>query len=88
MATDGLSLVGFMDEQAGIAHLRRDCIPPDPTDTALKAAWQQAQGQRGPVNTKAGNPDIEPIPPANASYILQLTQLPWVAAPLRGISSR
>jgi hypothetical protein len=82
MPTPGLSLVGFMDETPGIEHLQRACIPPDPTNAALKAAWQSAKGILGAPTAKAGNPDIEPIPASHAHYMLQLMQLPWVVAGL------
>lgn len=43
MPVPGLSLVGFMEEQAAIAYLRNRCIPPDPTDAALVAVWNTAK---------------------------------------------
>jgi hypothetical protein len=82
MPTPGLSLVGFMDEAQGKDHLRNACIPPDPTDAALTAAWQAAKAQLGAPVANAGNPALDPIPPSHAAYILQVTQLPWVAAAL------
>jgi hypothetical protein len=84
MPTAGLSLVGFLDQQPGISHLRNACIPPDPTDAALQAAWQAARARLGAPIPRAGNPAIEPIPATQAAYILQVTQLPWVAAALAG----
>lgn len=82
MSTEGLSLIGFLDEQAAIQQLKNACVPPDPTDAAVKAAWQTAQARLGAPVLNAGNPAIEEIPPAHAAHILQLTQLPYVAAAL------
>lgn len=84
MASDGLSLVGFLDEQMGVTHLRRDCIPPDPTEGALRTAWQQAKERLGTPIPQPGNPRIEPIPDVHAPYMLNLTQLPWVTTALNG----
>jgi hypothetical protein len=61
MATDGLSLVGFMDEALAIAHLRNHCKQPDNSDAALKAIWQQAIAQLGAPVAKAGLPDIQQL---------------------------
>jgi hypothetical protein len=82
MPTPGLSLVGFMDETQGIKHLRTDCIPPDPTDPAIRGEWQAAQARLGAPIAGAGLPLIDSIPPSHAAYILQVTQLPWVAPAL------
>jgi hypothetical protein len=80
MSTAGLSLVGFLDEQSGISHLRNACIPPNSTDAALRTAWQAARTKLGAPFPNAGNPAILPIPSTHAAYILQVTQLPWVVA--------
>lgn len=79
MPTAGLSLVGFMDEPQGIAHLRGACIPPDPTDVALQAAWQTAKANLGPAVANAGLPDIADMPPTHTGYVQQVAALPWVA---------
>jgi hypothetical protein len=78
MPTDGLSLVGFMDQQQAIQHLRVQCVPADPSDAALIAQWQTAQGRLGAPIANAGAPDIRDITGPDAPYIQQLMQQPWV----------
>lgn len=83
MATNGLSLVGFIaDRQHAINHLRLDCVPnpPNADDAALHAIWTAARGQLGPLFPNAGNPAILPIPVSHQRYVGELLQEPWVAA--------
>lgn len=61
MATNGLSLVGFMTQAEAIEHLKRVCVPPDITDAALTQAWQQAVAQLGQPVQGAGNPQIQAL---------------------------
>lgn len=82
MATDGLSLVAFMDQPAAVNHLRIHCVPKDPADAALIAEWTTARAKLGNPIERAGNPDIQPIPAAHAPYIQNLSMLPWVAPSL------
>lgn len=79
MPIPGLSLVGLLDEQAALHHLRFVCMPPDSSDAALRAAWQAAAGQVGAPVPNAGNPGIQPIPQAHATYIDQVRNTPWIA---------
>lgn len=80
MPTPGLSLVGFMDQQQAINHLRRDCVPSDPSDAALIKEWSAAKAKKGyPIGT-AGSPYVLPIAGADAAYIQQLMAQPWVQA--------
>lgn len=83
MASSGLSLVGFMDETAALNHLRTTCVPPDPSDVALKAVWQGAQVALGQPTQKAGMPAMTPIPAPQAPHIVTLMQTPWVAQALQ-----
>src|SRR6266849_5254596 len=84
MATPGLSLVGFMiDQQQAFQHLRLQCIPADPSDSALLLAWNSAKAKRGPPMPKAGAPDIQSIPTSDAAYVQQLMQKPWVQEAFR-----
>src|ERR1700733_421811 len=83
MPSAGLSLVGFMDEQEALTHLRTACVPSDPSDAALKAAWQAAQAQLGPPISNAGSPNVAAIPAAQAPHIVTLMQTPWAAQALQ-----
>lgn len=58
MPTDGLSLLGFMDQAQAVSYLRDYTIPPDPSDAALIAEWQQAKANLGPPVGNAGSPKI------------------------------
>src|SRR5262245_14507681 len=84
MPTPGLSLVGFLDQQAAITHLRDRCIPADPADAALIAIWQAAKAKLGAAIAGAGQPDIQPIPAPHDQYIQQLVQMPWLQPLLAG----
>jgi hypothetical protein len=79
MATPGLSLVGFMDQQQAMAHLRTACVPADPSDTAVLAEWNVAKARLGGPIAKAGRPDIQPIPAAYDAHIQQVLTAPWAA---------
>lgn len=63
MPTRGLSLVGFMDQQQAINHLRNTCIPTPPTvaDAVLIGEWQNATAALGAPVQNAGNPGLRPI---------------------------
>src|SRR5258708_37310286 len=84
MPRPGLSLVGFLDQQAAIAHLRTACIPADPADAALVTVWQTATARLGPPIAGAGQPDIQAIPLAHDQYRQQLIQQPLLAEALAG----
>jgi hypothetical protein len=83
MPTSGLSLVGFLDEQPAIHHLRFVCMPADPSDVALRAIWQAARAQLGAPTANAGNPGVHPIPAAQQPHVDQVRQVPWVTALLQ-----
>lgn len=87
MADAGLSLVGFMDQQQALNHLRVACVSSDPSDAALIPEWQAAVAGIGPPIARAGLPDIQPIPTSHEPYIQQLTQLPWVQQHLAGLAN-
>lgn len=72
MPTPGLSLVGFMDQQQAINHLRNDCVPADPSDAALVLEWTSAKAKLGGPIPNAGTPDIQDIPAAYAGHIQQI----------------
>jgi hypothetical protein len=62
MPSAGLSLVGFMDRDQAISHLREACIPPDPSDQALEAEWMAARAKLGAQIDRAGTPEILDLP--------------------------
>src|SRR5215472_17557591 len=79
MPTPGLSLVGFMtDQAAAIAHLRNSGIPNpvNKTDQQLIADWTAAKATLGPPTPNAGQPTLTPIPVVDPN-IARLMQLPW-----------
>ena len=83
MPSPGLSLVGFLDEPSALHHLRTACIPPDPTDAALRNVWQAAQVRLGPPVLNAGQPQILPIAAAQSPHVVALMQTPWIAQALQ-----
>jgi hypothetical protein len=86
LATDGLSLLGFMTEQQAIAYLRnaQPAILPPPDDAVLRAGWAAAVANRGAPIARAGNPDIQPIPTGGSQHVTDLTRQTWIAGTLQG----
>jgi hypothetical protein len=88
MPSAGLSLLGFMDQQHALNHLKSACIPHDSSDGVLSAEWQSARAKRGAALPNAGKPKLESIPAAHHDYIHRVVNAPWAAAafagPLRG----
>jgi hypothetical protein len=62
MPTAGLSLVGFLDREQAIAHLRSACVPADTDDSALTREWAAAKAKLDAPMQKAGLPSISPLP--------------------------
>lgn len=84
MPSAGLSLLGFMDQQQAINHLKSACIPRDTFDAALTAEWQSARWRRGMPFLNAGKPRIEPIPESHRDHIQHLINEPWAAPAFAG----
>ena len=83
MPSPGLSLVGFMDDQAqAIDHLRYYCVQTDNSDAALLAEWQDAKTKIGPAVAGAGHPDIRSL---SAAELASLTVHPYLAGALANI---
>lgn len=72
MASAGYSLVGFMDQEAAIAHLAYACIPPNPAPEALEIEWNDAKAKIGAPMGAPGRPDIQPIPSEYDDYLAEL----------------
>jgi hypothetical protein len=84
MSTHGVSLVGFLDEVAAIAHLRSECVPTSPSDEALASLWKSARERLGSPISGAGYPSMDAIPAAYSRYIDGLRQAPWLQSSLNG----
>lgn len=84
MPTQGQSLVGFLDQQAGINHLRNSCVVADPSDAALLQEWQAAKAKLGPPVANAGRPDIQMIPADGLTHIQTLLQQDWMKQAVAG----
>jgi hypothetical protein len=78
----GLSLVGFMDEQPAIAHLRDACVPANPDPVVLRAEWQAARAKLGAAMANPGVPQILPIVPPDDAYVNNFAANPWAAGAL------
>ena len=83
MPTEGLSLVGFLDEQQALKHFRDVCAVKDHSDIALRHEWQLAKSKLGAPMQNAGLPNVQPIPEAGQTYIAELQKQPWVQAAFR-----
>ncbi len=69
MATAGLSLVGFMEQQQAIDHLRKNCVFDDVRDGSLAGHWQSAKAKCAGVVDRAGLPEISDLPPEHQAHI-------------------
>lgn len=79
MATDGLSLVGFVDDPAfALHHLRVTCVPapPNKSDVDLQNDWQAAKVALGASMPSAGVPRMHPIQHTEP-HIQALLQSHW-----------
>lgn len=80
MATAGLSLLGFLEKQQALSHLRTACIAPDISDAALETVWIEAAARLGPSVVKAGKPEILPFPAEAAAHVAEMA-LGWPQPP-------
>src|SRR5258708_948678 len=78
MSMQGLSLVGFMDRESALRDFRRDRVCANANnDAGLAAEWDSARERL----------DIQPIPPAQQTYLEQLVELDAARpAPNRALS--
>src|SRR6266404_1770327 len=85
MASNGLSLVGFMDQPQALSYLRFACKPASETvsDTDLIKEWNAAQAKLGALNPNAGSPKIEDLPASHASYATSFLHEPWIQLSLK-----
>jgi hypothetical protein len=77
MASAGLSLVGFMEQDEALAHLKNVCIPTIQDDALLLTEWQQATANLGPAALNAGTPQVLDIPAQFEPYLANLVAQPW-----------
>ncbi len=80
MPTNGLSLVGFMNQAEALNFLKNGCIPGAKTDPQLVADWQAAQAKLGGPTSNPGHPNIQPIPPSHQQYLQQAPLVQALAA--------
>jgi hypothetical protein len=74
MPTNGLSLVGFMDQADALNHFKSACVSGNKNDAQLITDWQTARANLGAAFPNAGRPNIQAIPAAHQPYLQQLTQ--------------
>jgi hypothetical protein len=87
MPSQGLSLVGFLDEPQALLHFNLACVPPPGiNDAQLRIEWLLAKNKLGAAFAHAGQPNVTPIPLSHASYAAAVFQLPWVIAAFQGQS--
>ncbi len=74
MPVDGLSLVGFMEEQEAIAYLDERCVWEDASTAALRHHWNEARSRLGRPVGNAGHPEITELPEEFEPYLAQVRQ--------------
>jgi hypothetical protein len=80
MASAGLSLVGFLDQNEALAHLKSVCVPTIQDDAILSAEWVQAKASLGSAIPNAGKPEIIDLPAQADDYLKLLTSQEWLVA--------
>lgn len=78
MPAPGLSLVGFLDRDEALSHLKNFSVPRDNSEDALIREWMVAKSKIGQPVSRAGLPDIRPIEPPLDGYIRDLCEKRWV----------
>lgn len=86
LASNGVSLFGFLNEAPAIRYLRSVPAPvdPPPTDAALAARWATARRAITAAPANFGNPRLGPLPTASEQYIQTLCQQQWMRQALQG----
>jgi hypothetical protein len=79
MPTQGLSLVGFMEQQQAIVYLSTSCVSASPDVPALLAEWTAAQAKLGPPFPDAGHLTVSQIPQAHDAHIQACRNASWLA---------
>lgn len=75
MPTNGLSLVGFMDQAVALTHLKSACVPGSKTDAQLIADWQTAQTNLGAPISNAGQPNLHNMPVSAQAHCQQIAAM-------------
>jgi hypothetical protein len=83
MPSPGLSLVGFLNREQGIAYLQNMCVFADANPNALETFWQAANQKLGPRFERAGHPEILAIPAEGQAHLNTLIGQPWVKSALQ-----
>ena len=76
MPLQGLSLLGFMNEQLAIHYLTNVCICPDTSQDVLLQHWREAQARVGPPVERAGHPEIRDLPAEIEQRLREMLQHP------------
>ena len=77
MPHPGLSLLGFMNQDQALQHLKSACLPTNNSDAALIAEWQAAQIKLGAPIPRAGHPEIKDLPSHLQVKSALLAAQPW-----------
>lgn len=87
MPVEGLTLIGFMDQQGAANYLQNRCLLPDNSPPALQQHWQTAQQQLGAASPNAGQPDIQDIPAQHLPYLQQVMNNPRFTSTVDGATT-
>ena len=80
MPTSGLTLIGFFDKQDQVLQfMRTTCVPGAKSDSDLLMEWIAAKANLGSPTSRAGKPEILPIPQDLEDHINALSLLPQIA---------
>lgn len=71
MPEEALSLLGFLDHETALRHLKYDCILDDASETHMTEIWETAQAHIGQPIASAGHPGILDFPEEFRSHIAQ-----------------
>ena len=78
MPKHGLSLLGFMDSQAALNHLRTTCVTdPSVSDAELLKLHDAAIAKLGEPARNPGNPEVLDLPNEGIAHAQALAAAPW-----------
>jgi hypothetical protein len=86
MATDGLLLIGFLDEASSFRYVRERCAFPNvPTSNSLRAMWRDAKDRVGGSAPWVGEPKFAEIPPQHKTHLENVEKSGWFSDVLEGM---
>jgi hypothetical protein len=87
MATDGLLLIGFLDEASSFRYVRERCaFPSVPTSNSLRAMWRDARDRMGDNAPWVGIPKFTEIPPECKKHLEDVEKSNWFGDVLEGMT--